>query len=217
MGTMETTLFRLTKQEERIVNYCAGKAKVYWEELAQFAKEPTSVKLKTLRKTVTDLKKKYRDANLPSPLTCEFVFLTTPDSKLAQPVTVESAPEPKLVQLRITRGGNRVSQDNKQPDLHIDFQLVPYYKRVKTRTNTINLSDNEWELFTLFHSNPAVMFSMEEIKNIVYKHFGDKTPHNWAEAIKRTLGKLRTNIRELKTDNRLVTVMGGNTTYYMMK
>lgn len=209
---MEMLTVRPTKQEEQIIKYCAGKTKIHWEELAQFAKDPTSVKLKTLRKAVTDLKKKYRDANLPSPLTCEFVFL-----EASEPQPPTPAPEPKLVQLRITRGGNRVPQDNKQHDLQIDFQLVPYYKRIKTRTNTINLSDNEWELFTMFHSNPEVMFSMEQIKNVVYKHFGDKTPHNWSQSIKRTLTLLRTNIKELKSDNRLVTILGGNTTYYMMK
>ena len=208
----QTTILKITNQEQQFINHCSGKSVIAWEELAQYAKSPTTVKLKTLQKAISDLKKKYRDAGLPLPFICSFVSL------LEQNVPVETKPiEQKLVQLRTTKGGNWVAIDDVQPDAHIDFKLEPYYKRVRTRTGIINLSDNEWELFNLFHANIGKMFSMDDIKNVVYKDFGSKTPHCWAQSIKRTLTNLRTNIRELKTDNRLVCVMGGNTTFYMLK
>lgn len=243
----QTLVLKLTKQEQNIINYCSGKSVVPFEELAQFAKDPMQVKLSTLQKAVSDLKKKYRDLNLTLPFNCQFVQLAKPDTTLTRqnldkviteagkfmselPPQMRSADvqnelnraleekvEPKLVQLRVTRGGNRVPSDNKESDVHIDFKLEPYYKRVRTKTGTVNLSDNEWELFTLLHLNADKMLSLEDIKNVVFKNFGSKTPHHWADTIKRTLSKLRTNIRELKIDNRLVTVMGGNTTYYMLK
>lgn len=225
--TTQTTTLKITNQEAQIITHCAGKKVVPWEELAQYAKEPTTVKLKTLQKAVSDLKKKYRDANLPVPFDCSFVSLVSlPADQETKPVpapTVSTQPktetklEQKLVQLRITRGGNRVSADDKTPDAHIDFKLEPFYKRVRTRTNTINLSDNEWELFKLFHNNIGKKFSIEDLKDIVYRNFGSKTPHNWADAIGGTLTKLRTNIRELKTNDRLLTIRGSNITYYMFE
>lgn len=225
--TTQTTTLKITNQEAQIITHCAGKKVVPWEELAQYAKEPTTVKLKTLQKAVSDLKKKYRDANLPIPFDCSFVSLVSlPADQETKPVPApaistqsktDTKPEQKLVQLRITRGGNRVPADDRTPDAHIDFKLEPFYKRVRTRTNAINLSDNEWELFKLFHANLGKKFSVEDLKNVVYENFGSKTPHNWADAIKRTLTKLRTNIRELKTSNRLMCSIGSDTTYYMFE
>lgn len=226
-ATTQTTTLKITNQEAQIITHCAGKEVVSWEELAQYAKEPTTVKLKTLQKAVSDLKKKYRDANLPMPLNCSFVSLVSlPADQETKPSPVpvattqlqaDAKPEQKLVQLRITRGGNRVPADDKTPDAHIDFKLEPFHKRVRTRTNIINLSDNEWELFKLFHSNLGKKFSVEDLKDVVYKNFGSKTPHNWADAIGGTLTKLRTNIRELKTNDRLLTIRGSNITYYMFE
>lgn len=213
---------KLTAQELNIVNYCSGKPQVPYEELAQFSKEPATVKLKTIQKTISDLKKKYRDANLILPFNCVFIQLAkTQDKPLAvsaDKLIPSSAPvEQKLVQLRMTRGGNRVPMDNKQPDVHIDFKLEPLYKRVRTKSEVINLSDNEWELFTFLHSKAEKTISIEEMKDVVYKNFGSKTPAGWADSIKRTLSKLRRNIHELKTQERLMTIIGSNTTYYMLK
>lgn len=228
----QTAVLKITNQEQKIINHCTNKSIVTWQELAQYAKDPATVKLKTIQKAISDIKKKYRDANLPSPLTCSFISLLdqkdgaaevkqeTVKPRLTLVKSLDSKSEvneQKLVQLRITRGNNRVPADDKRPDAHIDFVLDPFYKRVRTRTNTINLSDNEWELFKLLHENVDKMLSLENIKDVVYKNFGSKTPHCWADSIKRTLTKLRTNIRELKTDNRLICSIGSNTTFYMLK
>lgn len=212
----KTQPIKITVQEQSIIDYCLGKKTVAWEELVQFAKDPQTVKLRTLQKVVSDLRKKYRDAGAHCPVVCSFVSLLSVNQTVAE----ETKPEPveqTIVKLRITKGGNKVRDDDTRSDAQIDFVLDSTMKRVKTRTNVINLSDNEWELFKLFHDNVGKPLSMEEIKNVVYAGFGSKTPHNWSEAIKRTLTKLRTNIRELKTDNRLVCVVGGNLTSYMLQ
>lgn len=203
---------KLTNQEINIINYIGNKSEVSWQELAQFAKDPQNVKMKTLQKAVSDIKKKYRDKNLFAPFNCKFINLSAKE-------VFEEIKLPTFVKLRITAGANRVPDTNKDLDAHIDFQLDRNYRRVKTRSNTVNLSDNEWELFTHLHQNAEKMISIDDMKDVVYKGFGSKTPHNWCDSIKRTLGKLRTNIRELKTEGRLVTIMGTNKTptSYMLK
>ncbi len=219
----------LTPQEFNIINFLCGKNEINLFDLAIFAKEPTKVKKQTLQKTVSDIKRKYTQLGLQPPFNCKICVDQTIVEK-PEPVLkiVESAPkieepilkvvEEIIIPMRITLGGNRVTQSNTDPDAKIDFQLDKLNKRVKTRkSGSINLSDNEWELFCFLHENADKMVSIEDIKNVVYKNFGSKTPHCWADSIKRTLTKLRINIRELKTDNRLVTIMGGNITQYMLK
>ena len=39
-----TIELKLSDQEQRIINYLSGKEQVAWEELAQFGKNPTTVK-----------------------------------------------------------------------------------------------------------------------------------------------------------------------------
>lgn len=108
MNISPTTIqIKITKQEQDIINHCSGKTFVPWEELAQYAKEPQTVKLKTLQKAVSDLKKKYRDANLPVPFDCSFKSLVDVEQKKKQtPAPPPPSGEQKLVQIRMTKGGN---------------------------------------------------------------------------------------------------------------
>ena len=52
---------RLTEQENKISNYLIAKngQTVFWEELAQFAKEPQKVKLKSIKRTVSEMRRKF--------------------------------------------------------------------------------------------------------------------------------------------------------------
>jgi hypothetical protein len=49
----------LTEQEIKITDFLIlkGEAIVYWEELAQFAKDPQNVKLKTIKRAVSEIKR----------------------------------------------------------------------------------------------------------------------------------------------------------------
>lgn len=213
-NNISTAVLKLTSQEQKIINYLSSKSEVSWEELVVFVKDPQNVKMKTLQKVVSDVKRKFKEVNLPVPFNCAFKSLSAIDFKINKELVAQIEP---VIKLRITVGGNKVPATNTNPDAHVDFRLEKLYKRVRTRSDVINLSDNEWELFSYLHENVGKMISLEELKNVVYKGFGSKTPYNWADAIKRTLTKLRTNIKELKSNNRLVTVIGGSTVYYMLK
>lgn len=69
---MSIVKLKLTTQEVNVVHYLSGKSHVNWEDLAQFAKDPQTVKLKTLQKVVSDVKKKYKDVGSPCPFECTF-------------------------------------------------------------------------------------------------------------------------------------------------
>jgi DNA-binding response OmpR family regulator len=199
---------KLTNQEQRILNFLIGKTEVAWEELAQFSKDPSSVKMKTLQKAVSDLRKKFTDSNIPVPFKCKFITLLK-----KEPVVQEQ----KFVKMRTTPAGNLVSADSNEPNAYVDFKLEPNYRRIRTKNGVVNLGPAEWELFEFLYKNVEKPVSVEDMKNLVFKNFGSKTPHNWADSISRTLTKLRKNIPELKTQNRLLTVTGGATTSYMLK
>ncbi|MCZ2222495.1 MAG: hypothetical protein LC122_02575 [Chitinophagales bacterium] len=200
---------KLTPQEKNIVDYLTSRSEVKIEELAQFSKNPLSVKTKTLQKSISDIKRKYSVANVPLPFSCTFL-------KSEADIQAKKEPEP-VIQLRKTVGGNMVNANENILDAHVDFKIDRIWKQVLTRYGKINLSDNEWELFCLLHSNAEKQVSLEVIKNTLYKNFGSKTPANWSEVIARTFTKLRKNIPELKTQNRLLTMIGANETFYMLR
>lgn len=195
----------ITEQDAKVLNHLVGKSEVFIEDLAPLTKTGTT-KVDSLRKIVSDLKRKYILSGLPVPFNCKIISRQNNNS-------VPQQDQP--IQVRKTRGGRLVPVANTTPDAHIDFVLEPYYRRVKTRNRVANLSDREWEVFVYFYNNVGKKISLEELRNdVVYKHFGSKTPHNWADSIRTTIGKLRQNIPELKTENRLSTLIG-TPTYYM--
>lgn len=216
-----------SSQEKIFIDYLSGKENVSWEELAKFSKNPSEVKKKTLQKVISTIKKKCTEAGQPVPFKCNFYEALKPSdnkdvivvesSSVAPTIAANAIVTSPFVKVRTTRGGNMVPETNSALDAHIDFVLDKNYKRVVMRKGKINLSDNEWELFCFFHQNAGKKLSLEQIKEHVYKNFGSKTPYHWAESIKRTMTKLRTNIPELKKDARLLTIVSANTTYYMFE
>jgi hypothetical protein len=217
-----TIELKLTNQEQKVIGYLSGKQEVPWEELAQFAAKPDQVKLRTLQKVVSDIKKKYREVGMPAPFDCKFTQLvpsktiyvdTTSITTPTTTATVVSAP----VKVRVTAGGRQVRADDPTPDAVLDFKLDKNTRRVSTKQGSFALSENEWELFTFLLDNAGKTVSLEDMKNKIYHQWGSKTPHNWSEAISRTLTKLRKNIPELKTQNRLLTIVGATSTAYMLK
>lgn len=204
---------KLTPQEQKVIRYCTGKDEVNYEELAQFSKDPKSVKLSTIRKIISDLKKKFVDANLPIPFDCKF-------STLVKEMKIESkAEESKQVLVKVvkTPSGNVVPDDGTSLFAHVDFKLDKNYRKVKTRNGSIELGPQEWEIFSYLHSHAEKPVSLEELKEVVYPKWGSKTPHNWADSISRSLTKIRKNIPELKMNGRLLTITSMQGTSYMLK
>jgi len=214
---MNTVELKLTNQEQKIINYLAGKERVNWEELAQFAKDPQSVKLKTLQKVISDLRRKYTLAGIPAPFTCTFSTLAkqaeaATDYSTAVSPTIGSLVKEKLaqnqtlIQMRRTLAGKQVPATNTEPDAHLDYRLDKYNKVVISyERGRIALSDGEYEIFSLLHVNAGKPVSIEQMKNVRFPA-GSKCPPTWSEQISSSLTKLRKNIPELKTKNRLSTV-----------
>ncbi len=217
---MNTVNLKFTQQEQNIINYLSGKQIVAWEELAQFGKDPSSVKLKTIKRVVSEIKRKYAEAGLPIPFNCQFVALTeSPKKELSEmkTATVVATKEQILVKMKSTPSGNLMPADSTELVAHIDFKLDKSYRRVKTRAGSFELGENEWLLFTYLHDNAEKFVTLEDMKNVVYKNWGSKTPHNWADSISRSLTKIRKNIPELKLKGRLLTITTSLGTSYMLK
>jgi hypothetical protein len=208
---------KLSPQYEKIIAFCAGKEKVNFEELVQFSKDPSNVKLKTMQRAVSDIKKMFKDHALPDPFTCKFGVLVETKKQVVLTLVPSVPQEQELVRMRTTIGGRKVRADDPRTDTQIDFEPTPNYKGVKTRDGLIKLSDNEWEIFCYLYQKAGKRVSIEELKDVVYKNYGASTPHCWSDSIRRTISKLRRNIPDLKTKNRLVTIVCRDTTYYVLE
>src|ERR1700748_3777879 len=123
-NNISTTTLKLTSQEQKIINYLSSKNEVSWEELSSFAKDPKNVKLQTLQKVVSDVKRKFKNVGLPIPFSCNFTRISSIDDKINK--ELEKQVEP-LVKMRITPGGNKVLASDTELDAHIDFKLDKWY------------------------------------------------------------------------------------------
>lgn len=285
---------KFTPQEQSILNYLQGKDYVSWQELAQFAKDPQTVKLRTTQKSVSDLRKKYADqgeicpfANvsfgnislfdkltpvkvpmsevykeLGHPSTWEseakeykIQFSANPQSNVDHPAMIDlfatdavldmvhdkkitsmSIPTQTLVKVKPTRPatgliyheepksmaqGKPASQAAQAPSpaelpAHRDFKLEKSFRRVRTKNGAHELRDQEWEIFTHLWNNAEKMVTLDDLRNLIWKNWGSKTPPSWADSISRSLTALRKSIPELKQQNRLLTITG-QTTAYMLR
>lgn len=202
---------KLTNQENKIINYLSSKDQVYWEELAQFAKDPKTVKFRTLQKVISDLKKKYKEAGISFPFNRKLIFLSSTSSK----DPIEKQQEQKLVQVRATPGKNIVRVDSEvmnKPTAHIDFQLNFNNKSVKTKSGEYRLNDREWDVMKYFYSNVGKVIKLSEFRDkVVYPQFGSKLPPRWFDHIKSIIGNLRAQVPGLK--DRILTVKSVETSY----
>lgn len=223
-----TVRIKLTEQETRVNNYLVSKGSTdcSWEELAQFAKDPQNVKLKTIMKTVSEIKRKYQLAGVNLPFNVRFVSLSKP-----KPAQVEinflspdflppelhamfQKPAPskpqQLVQIV------RAPAPPPLPKAHVDFVLDKTMKRVKTNLGSHVLNDNEWDVFKYVHANHGRLIPISELRDqVVYPHYGSKTPARWFDAIMRIINNLRRAVPGLK--DRLLTVKGTTETNYLFQ
>lgn len=195
---------KLTNQEVNIVNYLQSKTETAWEELAQFAKNPTLVKKKTIQKAVSDIKRKYQLAGMNAPFNTKFTSLveTKPAAKLDQ----------RLVQVKKTLGGNLVLATNQVHPAHADFVLDRNAHRVRTKFGIHILNNNEWDVFEYIHKNVGRVLTISELRDkVVFPQYGSKLPMRWFDAIMRIINNLRRGVPGL--NKRLLTVKGDETSY----
>lgn len=205
-----TNSLHLTNQEINIINFLtSSKQDVSWEELIQFSKNPQTVKLKTVKKTISALKRKYSLAGMPFPYTHKFYSLATPNKK-------SIVPEQKLVQIKSTPNGNIIPVNSSTYSCQVDFKLNRNTKSVVTIYGSSLLGDNEWDVFKYFHNNPERIIKLSELRDkVVFPQYGSKLPARWFDSISRIVQKLRRQVPTLKS--RLMTITGLEETSYMFK
>ena len=221
---------RLTEQEAKVVDFLRAKnnSTVNWEELAQFAKSPQTVKLKTIKKTISEIKRKYTIAGGVIPFNVSFTTMqveedepeapaidaTIIDGFFNQALTVP--PPQTLVQIKRTPAGNTMTVNSNTAaqalPAQLDFVLDLASKRVKTRYGSHLLNDNEWEVFKYFHAHAGKLVGISELRDkVVYPQYGSKLPARWFDAIMRIINNMRRAVPGL--ENRLLTVKGAETSY----
>jgi hypothetical protein len=208
---------KLTTQEQNITNFLSSKKEAYWEELAQFAKEPSKVKLKTIQKAVSDIRKKFKDAHLKCPFECKLASFETSKTVTQTNALFQAAEEAisfngqKLV--KVVRPPTQV--DTRKPH-QIDFTLRKYQWQVITKTGIHTLSEDDFAVFEYFYDNAEKVISLEELRDrVVFPLFGSKLPARWFSAIQRRINNLRRAVPELK--NRILTMKLDNTTGYFFR
>lgn len=225
------TQVKLTEQETKVVDYLVPRTgkRVYWEELAQFAKDPQTVKIKTVRKTISEIRRKYAAVGVAEPFNVSFASLTQAEEPKVEEKPVQTIGDlikeklghkfdlsQNLVQIKKTPAGNTIVVDGKnsssQLPAHVDFVLDRNTKRVKTKFGSHLLNDSEWEVFKYIHSNAGRVIAISELRDkVVFEHYGSKLPARWFDSIMRIINNMRRAIPGL--ERRLLTVKGVETSY----
>lgn len=205
---------RLTGQEIKVVNYLSplSEKEIPWDLLAQFSKDPESVKYKSIQKVISEIKRKYKEAGLPVPFKVN-IRHTTLDEKVDAALAVP--PVQNLVQVKRTPAGNVMvvgSTNTPQSSAQIDFALNVLTKSIKTKSGQYKLNDNEWYMFRYFHENPGRIIKISELRDKVsFPNYGSKLPARWFDAIMRVVNNLRRQVHGL--DKRLLTLKSEETAY----
>ena len=203
---------RLTLNEMRIIDYLKsfnGKD-VMWESLAKFSKDPTNVKLSTIQKSISEIKRKFVKANIPITFNVNFKRMTIIDNKVIN----NNLQKPQvLVQFKKTPAGNIIPTNNTKHVAQLDFSLDPLgFKNVRTRDGKFQLNDPEWDMFKYFYNNPGKLISISELRDkVAFPNYGSKMPARWFDSIMRVVNNMRKQVRGL--DTRLLTVKTIETSY----
>jgi hypothetical protein len=197
---------KFTEQEKNIIQYLQQKPNVdvKWEELAQFAKDPQNVKLKTIQRAVSEIKRKFKESNLNVPFNTKFSLLTEVSNK-----------EQVLVQVKRSPAGNTMIVDAKRvvhPAL-IDFVLDRNNKGVRTKSGYYKLGDDDWEMIKYFAENVGKIVKISDLRDKVkYPQYGSKLPPRWYNSIMHIINNLRRTVPALKS-RLLTTNVDGETCY----
>lgn len=218
-----STLLKLTNQEVNIINYLKSNQSVAWEELAQFAKEPQTVKLKTIKKAVSEIKRKYTAAGLPIPFNTTFSSLTeSTDSSSSVQIKLGSISKKDLLGMPVIKTDTNQTlvkvarlPEAKPAKLQAQIDFSPDalgFKKVVTKGGTYQLNDNEWDIYKYFYNNVGKLVTLSELRdNVMFPNYGSKLPARWFDAIMRVVNNLRRQVKGL--DTRLLTVKGTETSY----
>lgn len=227
----------LSNQEKKVISYLLAKnnSRVAWEELAQFAKEPQSVKLKTIKKTISEIKRKFSGRGESVPFKIDFYSLSEKPMEQLEinglaPAFTDPSPilpmskTQTLVQVQrksnslFPKAAPSVSTTSTPvsapalPKVHAEFQLDFTMKRVRTKFGYHKLNDSEWDVFKYVHANHGKLIPISELRDkVVFYQYGSKMPARWFDAIMRIINNLRRAVPGLA--QHLLTVKGSETSY----
>jgi len=219
---------KLSPQEQNIIQFLIPKKEVYWEELAQFCKNPQTVKLKTIKKIISDLRKKFNEQNISIPFSCSFkLMLNKEEQKITKTKETVNFNGQTLVRVTFNKNNKTTKIESVETPLEIpkpsvlpkldikpEFTIKPYSRQVITRSGIYTLSEAEFEIFDYMHTNINRFISLEELRDkICYPKFGSKLPARWFSAIQRRIGNIRQHIPE--TRNKLLTAKLNNNSGYI--
>jgi hypothetical protein len=226
-----TTGVHLTEQETKLLKFLSNKEIAYWEELAQFSKSPTTVKLKTIRKSVSELRRKFTSAHLPVPFSCQFQSMaTTANGNKRTPsaspnketmifngqtlVKIKSSASPPRPSLALVSAEAVMPKITPKSDPNL-FQVNHIAREVLTRSGKYRPNIEDFEILEyLFQQKRFV--SLEELRDkVVYPNFGSKTPTRWFNSIQSRVNNIRRQIPEAK--NRILTVRCDMMTGYLFQ
>jgi len=223
---------KLTDQETKIINHLISRnhTVVFWEELAQFYKEPQTVKLNSIKRSISEIRRKYNRnsemipfqvtfKNMPSEKTNDIEIYDTnfdivPFENGDIFGIIEHAECQNLVKLHkpsIIATITSTPIDDKSI-LQNMFVLDKNYKCVRTKYGRHLLNDREWDMFNYFYENIGKRIYQSELKDkVVFPLWGSKTPARWFDIIGGIIGKLRRQVTGL--DCYLTTLKGKETGY----
>lgn len=198
----------LTTQELNVIRYLSAlkETEIPWVVLAQFSKDPKTVKYKSIQKVISEIKRKYKGVGIPLPFTVSV-------TNTVEAATVQAPATQTLVQVKRTPGGNTVIVgSNTQSAAQIDFALNLNTKSVKTKFGSHKLNDNEWYMFKFLHENAGTLIKISTLRDkVMFPNYGSKLPARWYDSIMRVINNMRRAIPGL--DKRLLTVKSDETCY----
>jgi len=207
---------KITAQEQNVIQFLSDRDEVFWEELAQFCKDPANVKLRTVQKIVSDIRKKFRDMNRACPFDCRFGHLNDTTFKQADEPPKETVVHngqtlTKLVRASVVQKESIIPAaptETRKPH-QIDFSIKKWQNQIVSKTGIYNLSSEDFEVFEYLYNNHEKIITLEELRDkVVFPLYGSKLPPRWWDSIQRRINNVRRAVPELK--NRIFTVKTEN-------
>lgn len=205
----------LTEQESKFLTYIKSKQanKIAYEEFAQFAKDPQAVKMKTIQRVISEIKKKLSESNSPDVDTIKHISFYSLGADSSKPKTIKTS----IIIDSPVAGQSLVKIERPKQTVKDEFALDIPNRRVKTKSGSYSLNEREWEVFKYLHENAGRIIKQSEIKDkVLFHNWGSKTPARWFTVIQGVIGNIRKQVTGINT--RLLTVrVGGEESGYLFQ
>lgn len=209
------TMFTL--QEQQVQNYLLNKSNVYWEELAQFCKVPSNVKLGTVQKIVSNIKAKYRKLGEPPPFNCKFAQMEQKNNS-PQKQTIEHNGQRlvKLERRKLTTSSTKELIKQTSSTSSLDFIFKRYQLQVLTKSGHHQLNSEEFDILEYFYNNAGRPIFLNELRDkVCFHNYGSKLPARWFDSIQRRIGLIKRNVPEARKKLLTIRQIDGTSAYML--